>query len=305
MALTASARAELSRLRRDIAEIEGHLAEADRLTLDSAVTGGVLPASEAVGLAPREHQARLSLGVASLDAALGGGLPLKTLHEIRAEESRDGGAASGFVLALVARLAASGGVPSVVFISEADARRETGRLYAPGLAALGLDPLRVVEVAVRTEEEALWAFEAALACRGVGVAICELRQASLDLSATRRCALRARDAGVTGFLLRLGNPWAEPSAAELRFRILPAPAGVIGRFSAGIGRMAWQVRLEKNRLGRTGVFTVEWNAYERCFADRGTDRGEGRQRADPQPLSAAPFDRPSYPSAAEKFRHAS
>ena len=128
-----------------------------------------------------------------------------------------------------------------LWISEADARRETGGLYAPGLAALGLDPARVVEVAVRTETEALWAFEAALSCRGLGVAVCELRQASLDLSATRRCALRARESGVTGFLLRLGKARAEPSAAELRFGVSPAPAGEIGGFAAGIGRMAWRL----------------------------------------------------------------
>ncbi len=203
MAINATAHAELSRLRRDIARIEGRLADAERLTLDSAPA--LDAQAEAEGLRERRHRARLRLGVAALDAAMGGGLPLAALHEIRAAESRDGGAASGFAQALSARLAAAGGMSSVLVISEADARREAGKLYAPGLAALGLDPRFVVEVAVRTEEEALWAFEAALSCHALDVAICELRQASLDLSATRRCALRARDAGVTGFLLRLGN----------------------------------------------------------------------------------------------------
>jgi len=258
--------------------------------------------------ARKGFRGRLKLGVAPLDEVLGGGLPLSALTEIRASQSRDGGAVSGFALSLVARLMATEKFSALVWIGEADLRRETGALYAPGLAALGIDPERVIEVAVRTEKEALWAFEAALSCRGLTVAACELRKASLDLSATRRCALRAHTGGVTGLLLRLGDEWAEPSAAEIRFGVSPAPAGEIGGFAAGIGRMAWRLALEKNRLGPTGAFTVEWNAHERSFVER----GEGAALPHPQPHSAASSDRPSPPSVAEgggvaepKFRHAS
>jgi protein ImuA len=291
MATPAAAHAELSRLRRDIARIEGRLAEEDRLP--DAVPRRV---PDAVAGPRGKTRGKLAFGIAPLDAALGGGLPLAALHEIRAGESRNGGAVSGFALALVARLAALGEVSAIVWIGEADLRREAGALYAPGLAALGIDPARIVEVAVRTEKEALWAFEAALSCHGLKVAVCELRQASLDLSATRRCALRAREGGVTGLLLRLGDEWAEPSAAELRFGVSPAPAGEIGAFAAGIGRMAWRLTLEKNRLGPTGAFTVEWNAHERSFSER----GERAAVADPQPHSAASPDRPSHPAPAER-----
>ena len=315
MASTAAAKAELCRLRRDIARIKGRLAEADRLVLDSALAdgsgGGTCTSSlgpnsdvsqfgegrekpspnRAAPSRPRERRGRLRLGHSALDGLLGGGMSLAALHEIRARESRDGGAAAGFVMALLSRLAKAGGLSTILWISEAECRRETGGLYAPGLLALGLDPARVVHVAAHTKADALWAFEAGLACRGLGAAVCELRQAALDLSATRRCALRAREAGVTGFLLRLGSQ-AEPSAAELRFRLAPAPAGRIGRFAAGVGCMAWHVALEKNRGGRTGVFMVEWNGYERCFAER----GEGKKRADPQPMLAAPPHRPAPPA---------
>jgi protein ImuA len=308
MAIPATAQAELSRLRRDIARIEGRLAEEDRLS-DAMLVQPEGDAPDARALAVhRKSLGRLALGIASLDNVLGGGLPLAALSEIRAGQSRDGGVASGFALALATLLTETGSHSSLVWISETDARRETGALYAPGLATLGLDPAHVVEVAVHTEMEALWAFEAALSCRGVGVAVCELRQASLDLSATRRCALRARESGVTGLLLRLGNEWAEPSAAEIRFGVAPALAGEIGGFAEGVGRMAWSLTLEKNRLGPTGAFTVEWNAYERSFVER----GEGAATADPQPLSATSADRPSNPAAAEKdeaarpqLRHAS
>jgi protein ImuA len=315
MASPATAQAELCRLRRDIARIEGRLADADRLVLDSDPAGGPVSRAAAVDggeragalaskagsgadLKPRQRRGLLRLGHPALDSILEGGLPLAALHEVRAGQSRDGGAAAGFVLALVSRLAEAGGVPSILWISEAGARRETGGLYPPGLLALGLDPARIVDVATRTGSEAFWAFEAALACPGLGAAICELRQVSLDLTATRRCALRAREAGVTGFLLRLGGE-PEPSAAELRFRVAPAPAGAIDAFSGGVGRMAWRVALEKNRGGRTGNFSLEWNAHERRFAEPPAGSGSERERnADPQPLLPAPPHRPDHPAEA-------
>ena len=308
MVSTAAARAELCRLRWDIARIEGSPTGVERLALDSAAVdpGGAPPApgrapSAGGVLRPRERRGRIRLGIAPLDNTLGGGLPLSMLHEIRAGESRDCGAAAGFALAIVARLVEAGSVSSVLWISEADARRETGGLYPPGLVALGLDPGRIVEVATQSESEALWAFEAALACRGLGAAVCEMRRVSLDLTATRRCALRTRETGVTGLLLRLGSE-PEPSAAELRFRLAPAPARQIGRLAQGVGRMAWRLAVEKNRGGRTGVFTVEWNAYERCFAEW----KERKRGAHPQPLPVAAADRPAPARAADgNFRRAS
>ena len=314
MAINAVARGALPRLRRTIARLEGRLTEGERLVLDARAAlqgGGELgeerdeaEAAAAAGLRPRPRRGRLRLGIVALDAALGGGLPIAALHEVRTEESVLGAAASGFTLALAARLAAAGGVPAIVWISTADLRREAGRLHAPGLAALGLDPARFVEVTARTVEEALWAFEAALGCRGVGMAVCELRAVSLDLTVTRRAALRARDCGVTGFLLRVASP-PEPSAAELRFALRSAPAGTIGGFAAGVGRMAWHLELEKNRGGPTGAFSVEWRSHERRFVEPGGEpeieagRGEGDAPTHPQPLPAAPFDRPAAaPSAA-------
>lgn len=307
MALDAMAQEALCRLRRDIARMEGRLADEDRLVLNAAGAAG--EAGGPLSLKPRRRRGRLTLGVTHLDSALGGGLPLATLHEVRADQSRDGGAAAGFVLALAARLASAGGEPSLMWISEADLRREAGRLYAPGLAALGLDPVRIVEVAARTETEALWAFEAALGCSGVGIAVCELRETSLDLAATRRAALRARDHGVTGFLLRLASR-AEATAADIRFAVAPAPAGTIGRFAAGIGRIAWGLTLEKNRSGPTGAFSVEWKPHERCFDEPGGEPGtgwefgpereEGDAIAHSQPLSAAPSDRPADPPPAAR-----
>jgi protein ImuA len=329
MASAATARGVLCRLRRDIARIEGRLAAADRLAFASE--GGVGEDSDAVagqsggletpagGLAER-----FSLGLPALDAVLGGGLARAALHEVRAAQSRDEPAASGFALALVARLcaqqdAAADGTmkpagrsldraPDILWISEAGSRREAGALYAPGLAALGLDPGRIVQVAARRPGEALWAFEAGLSCAGLAAVICQVRRPhergpdkAFDLAATRRLALKAREAGVCGLLVRLAAP-AEPGATQTRWRVIAAPSGAAvsrpfggaaGHFSSGIGRTAWHLRLEKNRGGRTGAFTVEWNPHEHCFERPGGGAGRKGAPAHPQPVAALSSHRPA------------
>ncbi len=254
---------------------------------------------------------------------LGGGLRLAELHEVRAAETRDGASAAGFVIAMMARLGVAGldvqgrdvqdqGVagraPAIVWISEADGRREAGELYPPGLAALGVDPGRIIRIAATRTADALWAFEAALACRGVAFAVCEVRRPArvLDLTATRRCALRAQTSGATGFLLRLAEI-AEPTAAPTRFLIAPAPSGPVAcstdrstdrntghntGHNTGLGRPVWRVMLEKTRTGRAGLIDLEWNADERCFAEPGR---AGRYGTDPVAMAAAASHRPDGP----------
>jgi protein ImuA len=273
---------------------------------------------------------------------LGGGLALGDLHEVRAAESRDGACAAGFLAALMAQAGAAGagsagagsagagsagansGGGAIVWISEADRRREAGELYPPGLAALGLDPGRIIRIAAPRTADALWTFEAALACRGVAFAVCEVRRRArcLDLTATRRLALRAQASGATGFLLRLAEA-PEPTAAMTRLLIAPSPSGYApsgpvppgaGQDSRFGGRPAWRVSLEKARFGRTGSFRLEWNADERRFAEQGAEHeqpddsanstpgdsaGAGGARpgagADPVAVAAEAFDRPADP----------
>ena len=51
----------------------------------------------------------------------------------------------------------------------------------------------------------------------------------LDLTASRRLALRARESGVLGLLLRQAGP-AEPGAALTRWLVSPRPAGTLDDF---------------------------------------------------------------------------
>jgi protein ImuA len=202
-----------------------------------------------------------------LDARLAGGLRRNALHEIRATTTGDSPAATGFAAAILARLAAVDDRP-VLVILEAAARREAGFLYGPGLDCFGLDSKRLVVATPRRPDEALWVFEEGLRCRGLAAVLAELRghPRRFDLTASRRLALRARDSGVMGLLLRQASP-PEPGAAATRWAVSPRPAADLDGFSAGIGHPAWRLVLERNRDGTTGTFDLEWDHERLAFAE--------------------------------------
>lgn len=251
---------------------------------------------------------RLTFGVGEVDRRLGpaGGLMLGALHEIRAEEMRDAGAATGFAAALVARsLARRGG--RALWITTAQARREGGQAHAPGWAALGLDPVRVVEVGVERPEEALWAFEEGLECAGVAAIVAEIpgRASALDLTATRRLALRASRGGDGGdgvrslaLLVRPAGE-AQTTAAATRWGVRAARSRRLGGFALGAGRAAFELNLEKNRDGRPGRFVLEWDSDERRFASLPTPSGAAPAAAGDRPAAPAggarvvAFERPA------------
>ena len=126
-------------------------------------------------------QGVLPLGLAALDQALpGGGLRRGALHELHGAPHQ--GAALGFATALLARLLAGGG--HAVWIGP------RGDLYAPGLAALGLAPERLIVVRARRRDTILWGLEEALRSPGLAAALAEVER--LDLTASRRLQLPPR-----------------------------------------------------------------------------------------------------------------
>lgn len=249
------------------------------------------------------RRAYLPLGIPSLDAMLSGGFRRDALHEIRSETTRDSVAAAGFAIALLARLAKSDHRPFLL-VSETGALDEAGHPYGPGLDRFGLDPARLVMVRSRRPAESLWVFEEALRCRALAAVLAEIRghPRQLDLTASRRLALRAHESGVMGLLLRQAGV-AEPGAAATRWHVTPRPATILDDFTAGIGRPAWHLVLERNRNGPIGIFDLEWNHGSRAFA-----LAEPARPALPVSRASSSFDRP-HPSTDARtvvaFRHAS
>jgi protein ImuA len=211
-------------------------------------------------------QTLLPFDIKDLDRLLGGGLRRDGLHEIRSETSRDSFAATGFAIAILARLAKADDRPFLL-VSEASALREAGHPYGPGLDRFGLDSRQLVIVRTRRPSESLWVFEEALRCRGLAAVLAEIRGSprQLDLTASRRLALRAGENGVMGLLLRQSGA-AATGAATTRWHVSPRPASTINDFAPGIGQPVWRLVLERNRNGPNGTFDLEWNHGSRAFA---------------------------------------
>jgi protein ImuA len=264
------AKDELARLRQRIGEIEGRPA--------------TLPGEASL----------LPFGLGRLDRQLAGGLRRAALHEIRGATAWESVAAFGFAAAILSRLAKADKRPALI-VADGGALHETGHPYAPGLEAYGLDPHRLVIVRTKKPADTLWVFEEAIRCGGLVAVLAEIAGAprQLDLTASRRLALRAGESGVMGLLLRHAED-AEPGAADTRWHVRPRPAGTLQDYPAGIGRPAWHIALERNRHGPTGFFDLEWNHDERSFA--------APQRP-ALPLHRAPLsaDGPYPPDAARKI----
>jgi len=211
------------------------------------------------GVAPPRH---LPLGVPALDAWLpGGGLTLAALHQVEgARDEWDDGLAAGFCLALTAPLVAASGRPLLWIARQAD-------LHGAGLAALGLDPGRLILVQAAGDREVLWAMEEGLRCPALSGVVGEV--AELAPTAGRRLQLAAEANGVTAFLLRrrfapLRRP--EPSSVALtRWRVAPAPSGA-APLEALPGRPRWRVELLRCRGAGPGNFLMEWDDASGRFA---------------------------------------
>ncbi len=223
----------------------------------------------------------LFFGLPALDAHLPEGLRLAGLHEIAgAKEVWDDGAAAGFCLALLGRVlaarprASAQGAGGVVLWA---ARRAD--LYAPGVAALGLDPGRLVLVRARRDAELLWVLEEGLRAPAFCALVGELGEA--DETAARRLQLAAESAGRPCFLLRRrlfaarGAGAAPPALSRWRVAALPSvPNGsketegaeASGRSACLPGRARWRVELLRCRGAMPGQFIVEWDHAAGAFA---------------------------------------
>ena len=200
----------------------------------------------------------LPFGLQEIDTALpGGGLPLGALHEVAGSgaDVQHGAASALFAAGILARIEGK-----VLWVLE---RHD---LFAPGLAAAGLHPDRVV-YAQAGRRDALLVMEEGLRHQGLAGVVAEV-SGRITLSASRRLQLAAEATGVTALLLRRpksisGNGETELGgaiAAVTRWRIgtLPsAPPIADAPDVPGLGRARWQLDLLRSRGGRTGSWILE------------------------------------------------
>ena len=206
---------------------------------------------------------RLSLGVDSLDSALAGGLALGRVHMLCGRPGHDG-ALTGFAAALVRRLAARSDGP--VVWCPAPAMGGSGMLYAAGLAALGIDPGRLLIVDALSPTRRLAAVEDILRTEGLAAVVVEydgLNQSSdYWMRLARRAQLAAEASGTTGLLL--GWPVAA-SGFESQWHISPGRRQEPDTQSpATPWHPVWDIRITHARGGRPCHTGVLWDS----FADR-------------------------------------
>ena len=201
----------------------------------------------------------LPFGLPDLDAALaGGGLARGALHEIAGTgaDIQHGAAAAMLAAGILARV--EGKVLWVLEQHDGSAPH----LFAPGLAAAGLHPDRVI-YAQAGRHDALLVMEDGLRHRGLAGVVAEL-SGRISLTASRRLQLAAEATGVTALLLRRpGKGEAElvgANAAITRWRIAAQPSAPPipeAPDVPGLGRAHWRLDLLRSRGGRTGSWIVE------------------------------------------------
>lgn len=144
---------------------------------------------------------------------------------------------------------------SILWVQDKGAQRLSGRPYRPGLP----ESLRhrLIHVAAKTPEDALFALEEGIRCRDLACVIGEVvgNPRALDFTASRRLSLAAKRHGVPLFLVRL-NAQRDLSSARMRWDVACAPSAPPLWNSAAPGHPAWQTQLFRSRIYIPGEWTL-------------------------------------------------
>ena len=178
---------------------------------------------------------RTSVDAGALDRWLGGGLVRGRVHAVA------GPAATAFAAVVCARLRGP-----VLWCATREGAFPP--LYPPGLAALGLEPDRLVMVRAGDGTAALGAAETGLREPGAAAVVVEVA-AGLTSVRGRRLQLAAEAGGGLGLVLFAGT--GEMGWAESGWEAMPAPACR--------GALRWRWTLRRVRRTRPASWLVEWS----------------------------------------------
>ena len=301
MGLCPQAHGELFALRQAIARIEGKPDHAARL---AAGTDQESQAEKKGRVRP--HGLEVDMSTVQFDSLMAQLFMPGLMVELRGEQMQQAGATTGFALALAitgADRSPKGHSKRLLFISDPHVVRETGLVYAPGLADFGLHPAELVHALPRRIEDALWLAEAALASRAFSSVLLEVHgnPKKFGLTESRRLSLKARGNGGKLTVLRQAGE-EEASSASVRLSVQPAPAAARplanGTLLGGsIGFPAFRILAEKSRFpGRTELI-LEWNPDDRRLHPLARTGSSHVGSPDPLPLLSEAGNRSHRPQA--------
>lgn len=232
----------------DLQALRQHIAEQERFVPE------VRPKIRAV----------VPLGAAVLDSALpDDGLAIGALHELLPACHGDFAATIGFGFGLVTRIirARPG---SVLWVHPSHQAFRQGAIYPVGLATIGFDPDRLIQLNAPKAQNVLWALEEGLANSAIAAVIGVLPEndRAYDFTASRRLTMRAVENGVAALLIRNYPTSETATAAETRWSVAAEPSEAqhrVGQTMPGLGAPRWRIQLTKCKRGMPGRWQVEWD----------------------------------------------
>ncbi len=182
-----------------------------------------------------------------------------SLSEILPVSYRDRVAALGITMAFLSAILRKN-KGSIIWCQLRDPDRL--HLHAPGLAAFGIDPLRITKVTLSTEKDLLWAMEEAVTSNAVTAVVGILWSEKLyDFTASKRLRLRASEAGIPALLVR-SHRANGTTAVDMRFSVASHASQALStkeRPFARLGNPEWQLNLTKSRGIKPRSDHVRWH----------------------------------------------
>ena len=253
--------------------------------------------SASPGTGHEAQQTGVSFEIPDLDHHLNGGLQSNALHEVRCSLARDFSCAAGFALGLAAQFGKKDS-RRIFWVTDPAASIDSGLPFPDGLSEHGIDPKTLVFVRPITLQDALWAADQAAKCSDLSAVVFQVRgnPRHFDMTATRRLMLRARESGVLVCVLRQSGE-EEASAAATRWHVEIMPSGADPDFEHGLGQTRHVQKLERNRHGQTGQWTLAWNPQTRAFEEGTSEDGTSKtQTAHPVGRVHTSVHRPDSPA---------
>ena len=203
-------------------------------------------------------------------------LPRPAVGEVRHAElfasSRQAGGA-GLALAFALEQAEADDQRPWLWVQDAAALRLGGRPYRPGLPRMLRH--RLLHVAAKTPEDALFALEEGLRCRDLAFVIGEIagNPKALSFTASRRLSLVAETHGVPLWLVRL-DALRDLSSARQRWQVTAAPSLAPRWNKAAPGAPAWHAELFRARNHPPGEWIL--HALRDGLSASGLDPSSGQ-----------------------------